>query len=113
MSILGKDQKGRIWFKSDFFLSDITDAIDFSVVDDSFLWYRWVKLIAKVPYNKDFHGILKNSNGYEYSPKYYDQIIGWYKSVQQASMALENLMPLLGIQEISPIDGQPYMRGNK
>ena len=117
MSILGKDQKGRIWFKSDWFLSDITDAIDFFVVDDSFLWYRWVKLCAKVPFNKDFHGAQYRGNGHggteEYTPKYYDQIIGWYRSVPQASLALENLMPLLGIQEISPIDGQPYMRGKK
>jgi hypothetical protein len=113
MSVLGKDDKGRVWFKSDWYLSDITEAIDFKVTNESFLWSKWFKLVATVPYNKEFHGTMRNSNGYEYSPKYYDQTIGWYKSLQQASMALENLMPLLGIHEISPIDGMPYMRKNQ
>lgn len=107
MSVIGKDGKGRIWFKSDWFLSDVTDAIDFKVVNRSFLWWKWFKLIATVPYNKEFHGDVKNpSTGYTYTPKYYDQIIGWYTTLQSASLAMEGLMALRGIQEINPFSGK-------
>lgn len=106
MSVIGKDAKGRIWFKSDWFLSDVTDAIDFKVENESFLWWKWFKLVATVPYNKDFHGEIKNPNGYGVlTPKYFEQTIGWYKTLQSASLAMENLMALRGIQEINPYSG--------
>lgn len=108
MSVIGKDEKGRIWFKSDWFLSDITDAVDFKVADESFLWRKWFKLTAVVPYNSDLHGFVWESDGrgerYKVTPKYFDQIIGWYKSLQQASMVLESLM-VLRVREMSLIDG--------
>lgn len=105
MSVIGRDNKNRIWFKSDWFLSDVTDAIKFYVEDCCFLWSRWFCLYAKVPYNQELHGIIKDSNGYQKNPKYYDLKIGWYKTLSSASMAMESLMIVKGIEEINPLDG--------
>lgn len=109
-SVVGKDGNNRIWFKSDWCLTDITGAVNFYVQDESFLWSKWLRIFATVPYNKSLHGTVKNSQGHVYEPALYNVTIGWYNTIQQASMAMEQLMPLLGILEINPLDGLPYMR---
>jgi hypothetical protein len=102
MSVIGKDDKNRIWFKSDWFLSDITEAIDFKVENHTILWWPWFRLVATVPYNRDFHG---PAAAYP-TPKYFNQTIGWYESLKGASMAMETLLILRGIREIDPLSGE-------
>ncbi len=110
MSTIGKDEKGRIWFKSDWYLSDITEAIDFKVSDDSFLFWSCYRLVAVVPYNINVHGEVRKMNDYgryiPYVPQYFQQTIGWYKNIQTASNALEALMVLKGIKEMNFLDGK-------
>lgn len=91
---IGKDEQGRYWFKSDQNLTNITHAVDFYVVNDSFMWWKKFLLKAKInKYPKTTHG-LSPGRRYDY------EVLGEYKTAQQASMALEEVMRVKEIEKL-------------
>lgn len=90
MNTLGKDKDGRIWFKSDQHITDITDAYDFTVASSAYfgLWGRTWTLEAKFP-NKD-----TSWN----APKFIYKTLGEYETAFKASLALDQIVTLKGIK---------------
>ena len=101
MFVIGKDPQGRIWFKSDQCLSDITDAQDFYVQKVGW-WNKEWQLVAvfikRAAYFRD------NVNQRAYVPALTEEkVLGTYKKESAASLALEELMRLRGIKELDPL----------
>ncbi len=103
-AVIGKDPNGRIWFKSDHTLTDITDAKDFYVQQTGWWKKKWrlcAVFVKRASYYRD------NENNRGYVPAITEeQELGIYDRPQAASLALECLMNLKQITEIDPITGR-------
>lgn len=101
--VIGKDPEGRVWFKSDQCLTDITEATDFYVQQVGWWRKKWqlVAVYIKRPaYFRD------NVNQRAYVPALTEEkVLGEYEKGTSASLALEELMRLRGIKEIDPLQG--------
>ena len=97
-AIAGKDAKGRYWFKSDQYLTNISQAIHFYVKPPSyiFFWRRRYHLMAKFANPKRFWNGMKWEDGFET----WHRVIGKYRTEALASFALEEVMKVLKIQEL-------------
>lgn len=104
-STTGKDPEGRYWFKSDLFLTDITDAVDFKVVTvGAWRWKRY-ELVAKFVLRPGYYRDAENKRGYV-PPITETKVIGRYEKISSASYALDAVMRLREIREISSdLDG--------
>lgn len=95
MDVAGKRSNGEYWFKSDQYLTNLSNAVDFCVKRPFLFkwrgWYLWAKLEEKYQY-------------YDYSVSAYRtdtstswRRIGIYKNIASASLALEEVMKILDI----------------
>jgi hypothetical protein len=100
LTSIGKDPNGRIWFKSDRFLVDITEASSFHV-EVKQGWFKdkkWL-LIATLTKRAAYYRDEPNKRGFVPAITE-DKIIGEYTKELSASLALEQVMTLKEIQEI-------------
>jgi hypothetical protein len=91
-AIVGRDEEGRIWFKSNKSIIEITKAIDFYVESRSWfgLWGRKWYLVARYIEHKYSDGMCD-----------YNHVdLGEYTAASTASLALEKVMAVRGIKEI-------------
>lgn len=100
ISTVGKDTKGRYWFKSDTLLIDITNALHFYVARGGWWWKRWnLYGMFQVPrkYWSYYHDRLEEHPTDKIKEA---KLLGTYPSAAQASMALEEVMKIKGITAI-------------
>lgn len=104
-AIIGKDPNGRYWFKSDYALTDITDARDFYVEQEG-IW-RWKKWRLTAVFVKRDAYYRDNENKRGFTPAIENhEVLGYYDRPNAASMALEQLMRIKEIVEIDPLTGK-------
>ena len=108
MSIIGVDSEGRVWFKSDQNLTDITDAVDFHVRAYG-VWKKKYYLIATIVNRPAYYRDAENQRGYV-PPITESKTIGVYEKQSSISNALDNVMRLKEIREIDPFDPIPESR---
>lgn len=82
LDVLGKDPDGKIWFKSDQKLTDITDAFNFYVET---MWPR----IWFIPGSYCLWAKYKSVTG-----RTNKKTLGWYPNAREASRALEEIWRL-------------------
>jgi hypothetical protein len=98
--ILGKDPQGRCWFKSDQYLTDITDSTFFYVKKVGW-WRQYWHLIAVIVKRPAYYRDNVNMRGYVPAVTE-EKVLGHYDKEISASLAMEELMRLKGITQIDP-----------
>lgn len=88
----GKDENGRIWFKSDTHLTDITEAHQFQVHQRG-LWKKTWYLIATFVRRPAYYQDETKKRGYVPAITE-EKIIGSYTRETFASLALDELLDL-------------------
>jgi hypothetical protein len=93
--IIGKSPDGKIWFKSDQFLKDVTNGFKFQVSKTFFKesWKLWAAFRAQG----------KNNDGSKFTYTQWE-LLGIYKSEAEASAALGRVMSVLDIKPIDSAD---------
>lgn len=95
-TVVGKDPNGRIWFKSDRHLTDITEATDFHVKPVGLLRKTW-QLIAIFTQRPAYYQDEQRKRGLVQAITK-EKVIGVYKKEISASYALNELMELKEIK---------------
>ena len=102
-STIGKDEEGRYWFKSDCYLTDVTDAHEFYVeATGLFTWKKWL-LYASVVKRPGYYRDDENKRGYV-PPIIETKQLGEYPTQAKASFALDQLMRLKKIREVDLLE---------
>jgi len=99
-AIAGKTRDGEYWFKSDQYLTNLTGAIHFYVRPPSYIlfWRRRYALMVK--FDEPYQAYNYTKREMEKKHKYAYKVLGLYRTEALASLALEEVMKVLGMKPL-------------
>ena len=96
LSQLLRDENDRYWFKSEFRLTDITDAYEFHVEEKGmWSWKTW-NLIARFIVRPAYYRFPETKRGYQ-APVVKEKIIGTYHERTKAVYGMDTLTTFRGM----------------